>query len=90
MINLQLNLRIPGSDRFRNLGCWHGIIPCSHHKFWEIQCYQSSDLLDFFLRATCKQSHAGIEIGFGIFGFNIEFRIYDNRHWNKEKKGWEI
>lgn len=88
MINLQFNLRIPGSNRFKNIKCCHGRLPITRHKFWEIQIYKGSDIIDFFLRVTTKQSHAGIHAGFGLFGFNVEFQIYDSRHWNQETNSW--
>lgn len=90
MINFHFNIRIPGSDRFRNIKCCSGIVPFSQNKFWELQIYKGSDIVDFFVRITAKQSHAGIEMGIGFLGMNIEFRIYDNRHWNKDKNNWEI
>jgi len=89
MINLHFNLRIPGSDRFRNIKCWHGIVPFTQYKFWETQIYKGSDIIDLFLRATAKQSHAGIHIGVGLVGFNMEFQIYDNRHWNDKDDCWQ-
>ena len=88
MINLQINLRIPGSDRFKNIKCCQGSMPFLKNKFWEIQIYQSADILDLFIRITHKQDHAGIHLGLGLLGFNIEFQIYDNRHWNKNINDW--
>ena len=87
MINLQLNLRIPGSDRFRHIGCWHGSTPLKH-KFWELQIYQGADIIDLFIRFTRRQSHAGLHIGIGLAGFNCEFQVYDHRHWNDRTKDW--
>lgn len=88
MINFHINVRVPGSDRFRNIKCCNGIVPFSQHKFWELQIYRGSDIIDLFLRITARQSHSGVEIGFGLAGFNLEFQIYDNRHWNKENGCW--
>lgn len=88
MISLQINIRVPGSDRFKNIGCWHGIT-FFKHKFWELQIYQSADILDLFFRFTRKQDHAGIHLGLGLVGFNAEFQIYDHRHWNKDTSDWE-
>ncbi len=88
MINFQINLRVPGSDRFRNIRCWHGITPFVH-KFWEVQIYKSADILDIFLRISRKQNHAGIQTGLGLLGFNVEFQIYDSRHWNDETQRWQ-
>lgn len=89
MINLQANIRIPGCDRFENIFCWHGST-IFQNKFWELQCYKSADILDIFLRITHRQDHAGLHIGLGLFGFNLEFQIYDNRHWDKETNSWII
>lgn len=88
MISIQFNLRVPGSNRFRNIRCWHGTTPFAH-KFWEVQIYKSADILDIFLRVLHKQDHAGIQTGLGLLGFNIEFQIYDNRHWNDETQRWQ-
>lgn len=87
MINLQINIRNPLSDRFTNIKCWSGQVVA--HKFWEIQLYKSSDILDIFVRLTTRQSHAGVHIGFGLFGYNAEFQIYDSRHWNQNLQQWE-
>ena len=88
MINLQFNLRIPGSNRFNNIKCWHGSTPFKN-KFWELQIYQSADILDLFVRITHKQSHAGLHMGIALIGFNLEFQFYDNRHWNAEYEIWQ-
>lgn len=89
MISLQFNIRIPGSDRFHNIVCWSGSTPFQY-KFWEVQVYKSADILDFFLRVTRKQDHAGIHIGLGLIGFNLEMQIYDSRHWHKETNAWKM
>lgn len=90
MINFQFNVRVPGSDRFENIKCCHGILPFSQHKFWELQIYKGSDIVDFCIRATAKQDHAGLNIGIGLLGFNVEFQIYDNRHWDKNTNDWSV
>lgn len=89
MINLQINIRNPWSNRFVNIGCWHGNTVIKH-KFWELQFYKSSDVFDMFVRLTHRQSHAGIHLGLGLFGYNAEFQIYDSRHWNENTGRWEI
>jgi hypothetical protein len=89
MINLQLNIRNPWSNRFQNIKCWHGRTPIKN-KYWELQIYKSSDVLDLNINITHRQSHAGIRIGFGILGFNTEFQIYDNRHWSDKLQSWEF
>lgn len=88
MINLQINFRNPWRDRFANIQVWHGSTIIKN-KFWELQIYKSSDIFDMFVRLTHRQSHAGIHLGLGLFGYNIEFQIYDARHWNKNTENWE-
>jgi hypothetical protein len=88
MINFQLNLRVPGSNRFRHIMTKHGVLPFSYHKFWEVQIYKGSDIIDIFLQITRKQDHAGVRFGLGLFGLNLEFNSYDNRHWDKDSGTW--
>jgi len=88
MINIQFNIRIPGPDRFRNIRSWHGLT-VFEYKFWEFQIYRGNDVIDLCLRITRKQNHAGIQLGLGLFGFNAEFHIYDNRHWDHATNDWK-
>ncbi len=88
MIYLQFNIRNPWSDRFENIKCWHGSTFIKN-KFWELQLYKSSDIVDFFARVTHRQDHAGFHLGLGIFGINLEFQLYDSRHWDNEKNQWQ-
>ena len=89
MISFSFNIRVPGSNRFQNIRCWHGSTPFMN-KFWELQVYKGADIVDFFMRFTRKQSHAGLHMGIGLVGYNIEFQIYDRRHWNSDSKNWHI
>jgi hypothetical protein len=38
---------------------------------------------------TIRQSHAGLDLEVGLFGYNVHFNFYDNRHWNNEAGCWE-
>lgn len=89
MINFSFNIRNPWSDRFASIWAWHGSTFIKN-KFWELQFYKSSDIFDMFVRLTHRQSHAGIHLGLGFFGYNAEFQIYDARHWNKNTNDWNI
>ena len=88
MINFHLNIRNPFSDRFANVKDLNGSF--SKHKHWEFQVYKSNDILELFVRYTIRQSHAGIHLGLGLFGYNIEFQIYDSRHWDSKTHKWEV
>lgn len=81
MINFNFNIRIPGSNRFRNIRVWHGITPIAH-KFWELQIYLSADIVAASVNITAKQDHSGIQLGVGLCGVNIDFNFYDSRHWS--------
>lgn len=89
MISLHINIRNPWSNRFSNIKSWNGST-IMKNKFWEIQIYKSSDIVDFCVQLTHRQSHAGVFLGLGIFGYNLELQIYDIRHWNQNNQQWEI
>ena len=41
----------------------------------------SADIIDFRAEITAKQSHSGLKLCLGLLGFNVDFNIYDTRHW---------
>jgi len=84
MLKFNFNIRIPGSDRFRNIRTWHGSTPVVY-KFWELQIYYSADVVDLHVEITARQSHSGLRLCLGLFGFNIDFNLYDSRHWEQGK-----
>ena len=47
------------------------------------------DRFDCELGLTHRQDHPGFEIGIGILGYGIHFRIYDTRHWNYDLNCYE-
>jgi hypothetical protein len=88
--NIRIELKNPFDtwDYFSNFGCVSGVLFA--HKAWELEhTYYSPLLFDFEVRWTRGQDHAGVEIGAGILGYGISFRIYDTRHWNHMEKCWE-
>jgi hypothetical protein len=80
MINFSFNIRIPGSSRFHNIRTWHGSLPVAY-KHWELQIYLSADVIDVRAEITAKQSHSGVRLCLGLLGFNVDFNVYDTRHW---------
>jgi hypothetical protein len=84
MINLNFNIRVPGSNRFRNIRCWNGSLPVPF-KFWELQIYFSADIIDVSVDITARQSHSGIHLCLGLCGVSIDFNLYDSRHWSEGK-----
>jgi len=90
ILNLRFELTNPFDrwDHFRNLGSLFGRI--SEHKAWELEhSYYSPLLIDIDAKWTHRTDHAGIEIGIGLLGYGVSFRIYDNRHWNHTTNSWE-
>jgi len=90
IVNIRIELKNPFDtwDYFNNFGCVSGVLFA--HKAWELEhSYYSPLLFDFEVRWTRGQDHAGIEIGAGILGYGISFRIYDTRHWNHMENCWE-
>jgi hypothetical protein len=39
---------------------------------------------------TVRQSHAGLDLELGLFGYNVHFQFYDNRHWNVKEGCWMV
>ena len=89
IVNIRIELKNPFDtwDYFNNLGCIYGKL--FNHKAWELEhSYYSPMLFDCDVRWTRGQDHAGIEIGIGIFGYGISFRMYDTRHWDSEQNAY--
>jgi hypothetical protein len=84
MINLALTIRNPFSQQFTNLWC-KSYDTLFKHKFIEIEFYKDSTWLTFMLNWTVRQSHAGLDIELGLFGYVVHFNFYDSRHWNFEQ-----
>jgi hypothetical protein len=89
MISFNFNLRNPWSNRFENLWCRVYNTPFKN-KFIELEVTRDFTLVSFMVNWTVRQSHAGLDIGLGLFGYNIHFNFYDNRHWDIETGSWEI
>jgi len=83
MINLNFSIRNPWSQKFKNLGfvIYDSIFK---HKYIEIELYKDSSIICFNFSWTIRQSHAGVDIELGLFGYCVHYNFYDNRHWNYE------
>lgn len=89
MINLSFNIRNPFSDRWNCIKSWAGTTPFKN-KFWEAQVDKTADIIGFEFRLTFRQDHAGLFLSFSLFGHDVIFNFYDNRHWNYEEGRWMI
>lgn len=83
MISFNFNIRNPWSNRFENL--WNRAYDTPfEHKFIELEVTRDFTLVSFMFNWTVRQSHAGLDLEVGLFGYNVHFNFYDNRHWNSE------
>ena len=59
------------------------------HKFWNLSICKGSSIIGFTFDFTTRQDHAGFSLEIELFGWSIEYRVYDNRHWDYENGCWE-
>jgi hypothetical protein len=86
MINFNFSIDNPWSDRWNIIWFKSGLLPM--HKAWEFNGYRTNQLVDAELHLTFKGDHAGLHTMFGLFGYSVEFSIYDTRHWDRENNTW--
>lgn len=91
LLNIRFELANP-FDRwefFKNLGCISGRLP--RHMAWELEhTFYSGVLVDVDIRWSRRTDHAGLEVVVGLFGYGINFRIYDTRHWDYGRGEWVV
>ena len=87
MISFNFHLRNPWHVTFKNLWCCVFKTPFKN-KFIELELTKDFSLLTVSFDWTVRQSHAGLSLELGIFGYNIHFNFYDNRHWDAETNNW--
>ena len=90
-----LDLRFVLNNPFDRWGCFINFgsifVRLSKYKSWEIQhSFHSPELLVFRLEWSKNKSHAGVKVTLGIFGYAVDFQIYDNRHWDHYNDCWEV
>ena len=88
MIGFNFNLRNPWSDRFLNLWCRSFKTPFKN-KFIELEVYKDYSILSVNFNWTIRQSHAGLDVEAGLFGYCLHFNFYDCRHWDYENNCYE-
>lgn len=83
MISLNFDLRNPWSTTFDNLWSRAYATPFKN-KFIELEFTKDFTLISFMFNWTIRQSHSGISLELGLFGYNAHFQFYDHRHWNDQ------
>jgi hypothetical protein len=89
MINLALTIRNPFSQQFTNLWRRACNTPLKN-KCIELEVYKDSTIITSSIVWTICQSHAGLDLELGLFGYCVHFNFYDRRHWNYEEKRYYI
>ena len=87
MININFTVDNPFTDRWNTIWFKNGLL--KQHKAWEFNGYRTHHLVDLEFRLTFKGDHAGLHTMFGLFGYSVEFSIYDTRHWDYKNNCWE-
>ena len=88
MINLNLSVSYPFSDRFKILASTSGVL--TKHKAIEANAYRTTTIIKVALSYTVRGDHAGLHAEFGLFGYECELRIYDTRHWDYKAQKFEV
>ena len=90
MIYFNINIRNPKWwDRFANIKTWFWETPIKH-KYVEVEVLKLDNLFRIEFQVTTQQDHAGFNIELGLFGYELHFTFYDNRHWNHEESRWMV
>ena len=90
MIHVGITRKGDGKNKFTSYFGKHGKL--SKNKFWEFECYYIGWFwIEFELELLLRgRDHAGPKFTIGLFGYTIQFQIYDNRHWDAETNDWEV
>ena len=57
----------------------------TQNKAWEFNIYRTATIFSNRLELTMRRDHAGLRLEIGLLGYDVEFQIYDVRHWDYEK-----
>jgi hypothetical protein len=89
MIHLAFNITNPWSNRkLSSVKSWHGSTPWKH-KHWELDLARARTIMGVNFTVSHRQSHSGFEVLLGLFGYDIIFAFYDERHWDYDKEEWQ-
>lgn len=84
MVNLSLCISNPWSKRWE--------LVSSQHKMlwglwaWESAIYRTNQILAVELELKLRTDHQGLRLSFGLFGYTLEFSLYDRLHWSDRQR----
>ena len=87
MINLNFSIGYPFSDRFEIVASTSKLL--TKYKAVEANMYRTATIIKLSLAYSIRRDHAGLQIEFGLFGYDCELNFYDTRHWDYETHQWE-
>jgi hypothetical protein len=88
MIYFSLSLKNPFSERYSVVYEKFGKT-WNPYKFWDFSISKNSFIFGFAFDFSIRQDHAGFGFDISIFGWGIDYRFYDDRHWDYENGCWE-
>ena len=59
------------------------------YKTFDIEYTRDNAILEFWLRYTIRESHAGIILSLSLLSYGISITLDDVRHWNRVTNDWE-
>ena len=88
MIYFSFSISNPFSKRFETVYTKSKQI--TEHKCFEFEVLRNSVIIGGHFSLTSRQSHAGLDISFSLFSWEVSFNISDSRHWDHSKNAWEV
>jgi hypothetical protein len=82
MINFSFGLSNPFSSRWNNI--YSRSTTIGKHKAVEFEVYRDTTIISLMFRLSARQSHGGVMLDIGLFGYTVSTQYYDTRHWNEE------
>jgi hypothetical protein len=86
MIHFSFSIRNPFYKKHSSLFYKNGSI--TQHKKYEFEINRNSSLLGFEFSLNAMQDHAGLNLSVCLLTVELNFQIYDCRHWNHLTNSW--
>jgi hypothetical protein len=84
MIYYSFRIKNPYSDRLQHAVTKQGVV--TQNKAWEFNVYRTATVFALGLELSMRRDHAGLRLEIGLLGYDVEFQIYDVRHWDYRQK----
>ena len=89
MINLDFSIANPWRTNKVWDILWSKSRLITQNKAWEFNGYRTGYIIDVDFELRFKGDHAGARVMLVLLGYGVELHIYDTRHWDYVKNGWE-